>query len=47
MPASLAAMIVGMIQGMSVLARDGMERGALLDLADTVILAWPAGPDPG
>lgn len=37
----LAALVVAVIQGMSVLARDGMPREKLLALAKTAIQAWP------
>ena len=39
--ASLAAMIIALIQGMSVLARDGADRATLIALAKTAMLAWP------
>jgi hypothetical protein len=39
--APLAALIVAVIQGMSVLARDGMDQNALLALADAALLGWP------
>jgi AcrR family transcriptional regulator len=39
--APLAALIVAVIQGMSVLARDGMDHNALLALADAALLGWP------
>lgn len=37
----LAALVVAVIQGMSILARDGMPREKLLALAKTAIQAWP------
>lgn len=40
-PHALAAMVVAVIQGMSVLARDGVERQVLLDLAELSIAGWP------
>jgi AcrR family transcriptional regulator len=40
--ASLAALVVAIIQGMSVLARDGVDRAVLIGLADTSMLAWPS-----
>lgn len=39
--ASLAAMVVAVIQGMSVLARDGLTRDALTGIADSTMRAWP------
>lgn len=41
-PEALATMVVALIQGMSVLARDGLPRDRLLALAETGLLAWPA-----
>ena len=38
----LAAMIIALIQGMSVLARDGMARHDLLAMADLAMHAWPS-----
>lgn len=40
-PEALAAMVVALIQGMSVLARDGMPRADLLALTYTAMQAWP------
>lgn len=40
---ALAAMVIAIIQGMSVLARDGAARQTLLDLADYSIAGWPKG----
>jgi AcrR family transcriptional regulator len=39
--ASLAAMVVAVIQGMSVLARDGMDRESLLMMASCALEGWP------
>lgn len=39
--ASLAAMVIAVIQGMSVLARDGLPREALTGIADLSMRAWP------
>ena len=39
---SLAAMVVAVIQGMSVLARDGSTRESLLGIADCALTCWPA-----
>lgn len=39
---SLAAMVISIIQGMSVLARDGADRSLLVALAETAMQAWPA-----
>lgn len=41
-----ATMVVGLIQGMSVLARDGVGREGLLAMADCAMAGWPA-PDEG
>jgi AcrR family transcriptional regulator len=38
---TLAAMVVALIQGMSVLARDGMERESLLKMAVCALDSWP------
>ncbi|MGL5011549.1 MAG: TetR/AcrR family transcriptional regulator [Paracoccaceae bacterium] len=38
-----AAMIVALIQGMSVLARDGVGRDGLLAMADCAMTGWPPG----
>ncbi len=38
---TLAAMVVAMIQGMSVLARDGMERESLQKIAGCALDGWP------
>ncbi len=42
--ASLAAMVMALIQGMSVLARDGLDRIDLARMADVAMAAWPIGP---
>ena len=39
--AALAALVVGLIQGLSVLARDGVTRAALLQICVTAMQAWP------
>lgn len=39
--AALAALMMGVMQGISVLARDGMARAALLAMADCAMRAWP------
>ena len=39
--ASLAAMVIAVIQGMSVLARDGHSYEKLVGVVDTAIMAWP------
>ena len=45
--ASLAALVIAIIQGMSVLARDGVDRDILIDLAKASMQAWPSkGPVP-
>ena len=38
---ALAGLVMAATQGMSVLARDGVERSALLAIADTALAAWP------
>lgn len=40
--AALAGLIMAVAQGMSVLARDGASRDALLAIAHTALHAWPA-----
>lgn len=45
--ASLAAMVVAVIQGMSVLARDGLTRDALTGIADCAMQAWPVASQNG
>lgn len=46
---SLASLVIAVIQGMSVLARDGQDRHALLAIARAAINAWPepSAADPG
>lgn len=39
--AALAGLVMAVMQGMSVLARDGMERPALLGIAEASLQAWP------
>ncbi|WP_200932815.1 TetR/AcrR family transcriptional regulator [Brevundimonas sp. Leaf168] len=39
--AALAGLVMAVMQGMSVLARDGMERPALLAIAESSLQAWP------
>lgn len=39
--AALAGLVLAVIQGMSVLARDGTSRGALVDIANAALKAWP------
>lgn len=38
---SLATMVIALIQGLSVLARDGTDRRDLLAMANVVMNAWP------
>ncbi len=38
----LAAMIIALIQGMSVLARDGLDRASLEAMAEVAMAGWPA-----
>lgn len=40
--AALAALVVTVVQGLSVLARDGVSRAALSRIADSSLHAWPA-----
>ncbi len=40
--ATLAGMVMAIIQGMSILARDGMLRAALLAIAEHTLRAWPS-----
>jgi AcrR family transcriptional regulator len=40
--AALSGLVMAVIQGMSVLARDGMSRALLIEIADTALAAWPA-----
>ena len=39
---ALASMVIALIQGMSVLARDGADRPTLLAIVQTAMQAWPA-----
>ncbi len=39
---ALAAMVMALLQGFAILARDGMQRDALLRAAGTAMSAWPA-----
>ncbi len=41
--AGLSDLVIAVVQGMSVLARDGVARERLLALADRSMLAWPGG----
>ena len=43
---ALAGLVMAVTQGMSVLARDGAERSALLAIADTTLAAWPTSSMP-
>lgn len=38
---ALAALVIALIQGMSVLARDGTDRQSLLQMIDVALTAWP------
>ena len=40
---ALASLIMAVTQGMSVLARDGMDRGSLLGIVEQSLRAWPKG----
>jgi hypothetical protein len=40
-PATWAAYIAMLVQGMAVQARDGADQATLLRLADLALLAWP------
>lgn len=42
--AALAALMMAVVQGMSVLARDGADRARLLAVADAALTAWPTRP---
>ncbi len=44
---NLAAMVVAMIQGMSVLARDGLERQSVLKIASCALEGWPVSQTEG
>jgi len=39
--AALAAFVIALVQGMSVLARDGMKRKQLKVMINTAMIAWP------
>ncbi len=41
---ALSGLVMAVMQGMSVLARDGAERSALLAIAAAALAAWPAHP---
>lgn len=41
-PAALAGMVIAVVQGLSVLARDGASRAQLVDIAEQALAAWPA-----
>lgn len=43
--ATLAGMVVALIQGMSVLARDGALRVTLQAVAKAAMKAWPSSPE--
>ena len=45
--AALAGMVMAVIQGMSVLARDGATRASLLASVDVALTAWPRSQDTG
>ena len=40
-PAALASLVVALLQGLSVMARDGADRPALEGVADLTMQAWP------
>ena len=40
---ALAQLVIAVIQGMSVLARDGINRAGLLALVETLLAGWPGG----
>jgi len=42
--AGLAGMVMALIQGLSVLARDGGGRADLLAIIDVALAAWPCRP---
>jgi AcrR family transcriptional regulator len=42
--AALASLVIAVIQGMSVLARDGANRAALLCVVDAMLAGWPGDP---
>ncbi len=41
-PVALSGLVLAVIQGMSVLARDGATRGALLAIVQAALHAWPS-----
>jgi len=43
-PAALSGLVMAVIQGMSVLARDGASRAALLATVQAALRAWPGCP---
>lgn len=43
-PLALSGLVMAVMQGMSVLARDGAERAALLSIAAVALNAWPISP---
>ena len=43
-PAALAGMVMALIQGLSVLARDGAPRATLMGVVDQAMRAWPEPP---
>src|SRR6187402_942820 len=43
-PAALASFYMDVVQGMSLHAKDGATRKRLQEIAETALLAWPAGP---
>jgi AcrR family transcriptional regulator len=40
-PSALAGVVMAIVQGMSVLARDGVSRDCLISIADTALATWP------
>ena len=42
--AALSGLVMAVMQGLSVLARDGAERRALLRIVDAALAAWPGRP---
>ena len=43
--AALAAFVIALVQGISVLARDGMKRKSLQAVISTAMIAWPTAGD--
>jgi AcrR family transcriptional regulator len=41
---AIAGLVIAVIQGLSVLARDGISREGLMAIAKTALCAWPARP---